>query len=122
MEVRSTLKKHERLSSKGAVEMLLKSGRYGVSGVLKYVYRKNNGLPYSRMMVSVPKKLFRRAVKRNLLKRRVREAYRLNKGLVVPGEAGGDDILFIYRSKELSTQSEIVSMMVSALRTVGGHE
>ena len=122
MEVRSTLKKHERLSSKGAVEMLLKSGRYGVSGVLKYVYRKNNGLPYSRMMVSVPKKLFRRAVKRNLLKRRVREAYRLNKGLVVPGAAGGADILFIYRSKELSTQSEIVSMMVSALRTVGGHE
>ena len=122
MEVRSTLKKHERLSSKGAVEMLLKSGRYGVSGVLKYVYRKNNGLPYSRMMVSVPKKLFRRAVKRNLLKRRVREAYRLNKGLIVPGETGGTDILFIYRSKELSTQSEIVSMMVSALRTVGGHE
>ena len=122
MEVRSTLKKHERLSSKGAVEMLLKSGRYGVSGVLKYVYIKNNGLPYSRMMVSVPKKLFRRAVKRNLLKRRVREAYRLNKGLVVPGEAGGADILFIYRSKELSTQSEIVSMMVSALRTVGDHE
>ena len=122
MEVRSTLRKHERLSSKGAVEMLLKSGRYGVSGVLKYVYRKDNGLPYSRMMVSVPKKLFRRAVKRNLLKRRVREAYRLNKGLIVPGENGGTDILFIYRSKELSTQSEIVSMMVSALRTVGGHE
>ena len=122
MEGRSTLRKHERLSSKGAVEMLLKSGRYGVSGVLKYVYRKNNGLPYSRMVVSVPKKLFRRAVKRNLLKRRVREAYRLNKGLIVPGETGGTDILFIYRSKELSTQSEIVSMMVSALKSVGSHE
>ena len=54
------MKKHERLSSKGAVEMLLKSGRYGVSGVLKYVYRKNNGLPYSRMMVSVPKKIVRK--------------------------------------------------------------
>ena len=116
------MKKRERLSSKGAVESLLKNGRYGASGVLKYVYRKDNGLPYSRMMVSVPKKLFRRAVKRNLLKRRVREAYRLNKGLIVPGETGGTDILFIYRSKELSTQSEIVSMMVSALKSVGGHE
>ena len=122
MEVRSKLKKRERLSSKGAVESLLKTGRYGASGVLKYVYRKDNGLPYSRMMVSVPKKLFRRAVKRNLLKRRVREAYRLNKGLIVPGETGGTDILFIYRSKELSTQSEIVSMMVSALKSVGSHE
>ena len=122
MEVRSTLKKRERLSSKGAVESLLKTGRYGASGVLKYVYRKDNGLPYSRMMVSVPKKLFRRAVKRNLLKRRVREAYRLNTGLIVPGETGGTDILFMYRSKELSTQSEIVSMMVSALKSVGSHE
>jgi ribonuclease P protein component len=31
------------------------------------------------VMVSVPKKRFKRAVKRNLLKRRMREAYRLNK-------------------------------------------
>ena len=122
MEVRSTLKKRERLSSKGAVESLLKTGRYGASGLLQYVYRTDNGLPYSRMMETKPKKLFRRAVKRNLLERRVREAYRLNKGLIVPGEPGGTDILFIYRSKELSTQSEIVSMMVSALKSVGSHE
>jgi ribonuclease P protein component len=30
----------------------------------------------ARMTVSVPKKIFRRAVDRNLLKRRIREAYR----------------------------------------------
>lgn len=122
MEVRSTLKKRERLSSKGAVDALLKSGKYGVSGVLKYVYRRDNGLPFSRIMVSVPKKLFRRAVKRNLLKRRIREAYRLNKSIVIPGEAGGTDILFIYRSKEIATQADIASMMISALNSIGNHE
>ena len=122
MEVRSTLKKRERLSSKGAVDALLKSGKYGVSGVLKYVYRRDNGLPFSRIMVSVPKKLFRRAVKRNLLKRRIREAYRLNKSIVIPGEAGGTDILFIYRSKEIATQADIASMIISALNSVGNHE
>jgi len=31
------------------------------------------------MAVSVPKRVFRRAVDRNLLKRRIREAYRKNK-------------------------------------------
>ena len=31
------------------------------------------------MAVSVPKRLYKRAVDRNLLKRRIREAYRLNK-------------------------------------------
>ena len=31
------------------------------------------------MAVSVPKRVFRKAVDRNLLKRRIREAYRINK-------------------------------------------
>ena len=34
------------------------------------------------MAVSVPKRLFKKAVDRNLLKRRIREAYRLNKNIL----------------------------------------
>lgn len=44
------------------------------------------------MAVSVPKRLFKKAVDRNLLKRRIREAYRLNRadlsGMLVNKQIG----------------------------------
>ena len=48
-----------------------------------------------RILISVPKRFFKRAVKRNLLKRRIREAYRVQK-------VAGVDILFQYASAELA--------------------
>lgn len=48
-------------------------------------------------MVSVPKRLFKRAVKRNLLKRRLREAYRTRKSILPPSAT---DILLLYNTKE----------------------
>ena len=48
-------------------------------------------------MVSVPKRLYKRAVKRNLLKRRMREAYRLQKELL----PAGFDLMFVYNSPEI---------------------
>ena len=56
-------------------------------------------------MVSVPKKLFKRAVKRNLLKRRLRESYRRQKhDLLIPS---GVDLLITYSTKEILPYEEI---------------
>ena len=108
-DFRKTLKKKERLSVGTDLSRLFASGRYGITDGFRYCYRIGNELPFNRIVVSVPKKCFRRAVKRNLLKRRIREAYRLNKNLLpVNAEKGGTDIIFIYRTKDILDFGTIV--------------
>jgi len=68
----------------------------------------------SRILVSVPKKLFHRAVKRNLLKRRMREAFRVQQGLIGPGL----DILFVYISKAVLPFETIYADMTAALTSI----
>ena len=48
-----------------------------------------------QVMFSVPKKQFRKAVHRNLLKRRMREAFRLNKSILTGALSGKDKQLCI---------------------------
>lgn len=108
-DFRKTLKKKERLSVGTDLSRLFASGRYGFTDGFRYCYRIGNELSFNRIVVSVPKKCFRRAVKRNLLKRRIREAYRLNKNLLpVNAEKGGTDILFIYSSKDILDFNAVV--------------
>ena len=57
-------------------------------------------------MVSVPKKFFKRAVKRNLLKRRIRESWRLQKEML---NVTGVDLLFTYSTKEIMEFDQIRS-------------
>lgn len=65
----------------------------------------DNGADCNRIMVSVPKKLFKRAVKRNLLKRRIRESWRRQKHDLNGQQSV--DILFIYPTKEIQTYLQI---------------
>lgn len=113
------MKKKERLSVGTDLSRLFASGRYGFTDGLRYCYRIGNELPFNRIVVSVPKKCFRRAVKRNLLKRRIREAYRLNKNLLpVNAEKGGTDILFIYSSKDILDFNAVVLSVRNILESL----
>lgn len=118
-DFRKTLKKKERLSVGTDLSRLFASGRYGITDGFRYCYRIGNELSFNRIVVSVPKKCFRRAVKRNLLKRRIREAYRLNKNLLpVNAEKGGTDIIFIYRTKDILDFSTIVLSVRNILESL----
>lgn len=124
------LSKKERISSLKAIEHLIARGHYVGSGPLRccWVIRDTGaaeaskvtaaqGTPVhlNRIVVSVPKKMFRRAVKRNLLKRRIREAYRLQKQLLT---GSGVDLMFVYKSKDIAPYSQISDCVAAILKQI----
>ncbi len=71
------------------------------------------------MLVSVPKKRFKRAVKRNRVKRLVREAYRLNKHELDAQLIGLNiNIAFVFLESELPTQKTITRAVLAALQRI----
>ena len=85
------LTKQERVCSKLLIDRLFNGGKshsmsaYPLRVVYMYMQAEEiaNGYePKTQLLVSVPKKCFKRAVKRNRVKRQVREAYRRNRSIV----------------------------------------
>jgi len=81
----NTFSKSEHLCGENRITRLFTQGDAFIAYPLRVVFiiepRKDDE-PAS-ILVSVPKKRFKRAVKRNRLKRLMREAYRLNKQLIL---------------------------------------
>ena len=85
------LTKQERVCSKLLIDRLFNGGKshsmsaYPLRVVYMYMQAEdiaNGDEPNTQLLVSVPKKCFKRAVKRNRVKRQVREAYRRNRSIV----------------------------------------
>ena len=110
----ATLSKSERLCGKKAIAGLMEHGKGGMAGCLRYKYLKTGEADVSRILVSVPKRHFKRAVKRNLLKRRIRESYRLQKDLL-PAPV---DIAFLYLDREVLPYEAIYAAVTAALTAV----
>ena len=111
----ATLPKSERLSGLTRVTELFTHGKSGSCGCIRYRYLKRDDIAPSRIVVSVPKRSFKRAVKRNLLKRRMREAFRRQKALLGPGV----DALLIYTSSEVQPYEVVYADMTKLLTHIG---
>ncbi|NDV57544.1 ribonuclease P protein component [Bacteroides sp. 519] len=119
-----TLHKSERISSKLLIDKMFEGGSksfsiYPIRVVFMQVEKQE--IPAS-ILISVPKKRFKRAVKRNRIKRQIREAYRKNKYAlldVLNQYEFGIAMAFIYLSAEEFDSSVIEEKMKIALAKIG---
>ena len=117
-----TLPRSERLRSLSAIRRLFTEGRSGFVYPFRYMVlvenveqpadaensAENHDEKSVEVMFSVPKKFHKRANKRNLLKRRMREAYRLNKIMLYEKSTGVNvDLALVYSTKDILSYKTI---------------
>lgn len=137
-----TLPRSERLRSLKAIRRLFDQGHSGFVYPFRYVWIADKVEPQAEemeqkgrsveerkgrdieAMFSVPKKFHKRANKRNLLKRRTREAYRLNREALCEtvGERGVKlSVAFIYSTKECHSYKTVEYALQRILAQVREH-
>ena len=112
-----SFKKEERLAGEKHIQELFEKG----SSFHLYPFRvlslpnPQPNSPVNQILISVSKRNFKRAVDRNLIKRRVREAYRLQKAQI-----NGLSLLlaFVYTSKEIESFQVIKDKLFLVLEKI----
>ncbi len=131
---RLTLRKPEKLRHKNLVNSLFSEGKSIYDFPIRLVWKALSpeelqqafraGIPQNtgklQMLVTIPKKKRRRAVDRVLLRRRIREAYRLNRSHLADVIESREDIgivtiAFIFLGEENTTYASLEKKMINLL-------
>ncbi|RYG39236.1 MAG: ribonuclease P protein component [Chitinophagaceae bacterium] len=106
----------EKLKSRTLIQRLFSEGKSVSKFPLRLIFVAVDSLPAPiQVGVAVPKKHFKKAVDRNRIKRRLREAYRLNKNFIQLDGNKAYACMITYNSPEALTYQEIESRMQALL-------
>lgn len=116
------LSKNDRLSGKKNFDVLFSKGKYVNVPLVRVLFLFQENEPFSaKAAFIVSKKKYKRAVDRNLLKRRMKEAYRILKpGLNQQLEAKKTGLMlaFIYQANHIASHEDIKLSMISLLEKI----
>ncbi|MDW7693614.1 ribonuclease P protein component [Flammeovirgaceae bacterium SG7u.111] len=119
-----TFPKTERLSSRKEIQKVFTSKKSQFSHPFKVLFvllsETDEYVAFPQVLISVPKRIFKKAVDRNLIKRRIREAYRLNKNTVWDSEKKNTikSLAIIYVDKTILPFDKIEKQLIKALEKV----
>lgn len=110
--MRATFTKQERLCGKKTIEELMQKGRGFTLFPFRVIWQPVLAdSPYpAKVAIAVPKKIFKKAVHRNRIKRQVREAYRKNKWRLYEAlakEGQKYHLMLIFTAKEAVPYNQI---------------
>lgn len=121
--MKNSFSKSERLKSTRGIEELYKYGKSFRIYPLKITFfecERSKNSPVS-VLISAPKHFFKHAHDRNLVKRRIREAYRINKHAIWQTCVAGNHFLYIsfqYANKKIEDYSIIEQSVIQALNII----
>jgi len=115
-----TFPKEEKLKSRKLIGQIFSEGSvvkaYPIR--IQFIFHDIEDFPPCQVGVSVPKRIFKKAVDRNRIKRQIKEAYRLNKSQFVDTLIRKQKklaMMIIFSSKDKLDYSKIEELMISVL-------